>query len=108
MAETTSGQILNVNADAAAAEMAKVMQPLKIVYLSESGGIFNPDKREIISAINLDEEYGELMDGMGLKLHRTVARLTLAQEASHGSSMGPSQRYGSSTSSCNNSLEAVV
>ena len=63
MAETLDGQILNVNADAAAAEMAKALQPLKIVYLSESGGIFNPDKKEIISAINLDEEYASLMDG---------------------------------------------
>ena len=73
MAETTSGQILNVNADAAAAEMAKAMQPLKIVYLSESGGIFNPDKREIISAINLDEEYESLMDGETLDAPVSVA-----------------------------------
>ena len=64
MAETVKGQILNVNADAAAAEMAKSLQPLKIVFLSESGGIFNTDKKEIISAINLDEEYDSLMDGM--------------------------------------------
>ncbi|KAL9102856.1 MAG: hypothetical protein Q9163_002037 [Psora crenata] len=63
MAETPQGQILNVNADAAAAEMAKALQPLKIVYLSESGGLFNADKKEIISAINLDEEYDSLMDG---------------------------------------------
>ena len=63
MAETIDGQILNVNADAAAAEMAKALQPLKIVYLSESGGLFNADKKEIISAINLDEEYESLMDG---------------------------------------------
>ena len=63
MAETKEGQILNFNADAAAAEMAKALQPLKIVYLSESGGIFIPDKKEIISAINLDEEYASLMDG---------------------------------------------
>ena len=63
MAETLDGQILNVNADAAAAEMAKTLQPLKIVYLSESGGIFNPVTKEIVSAINLDEEYENLMDG---------------------------------------------
>lgn len=63
MAETPQGQILNVNADSAAAEMAKALQPLKIVYLSESGGIFNADKKEIISTINLDEEFESLMDG---------------------------------------------
>ena len=68
MAETPDGQILNVNADAAAAELAKTLQPLKIVYLSETGGIFNPDKKEIISAINLDEEYEHLMDGKLLRI----------------------------------------
>ena len=66
MAETLEGRILNVNADAAAAEMAKALQPLKIVYLSETGGIFNTDKKEIISAINLDEEFDSLMDGKRL------------------------------------------
>ncbi|KAG8528771.1 uncharacterized protein KY384_006459 [Bacidia gigantensis] len=74
MAETLDGQILNVNADAAAAEMAKALQPLKIVYLSESGGIFNGDKKEIISAINLDEEFESLMDGQCATLLRSVDR----------------------------------
>ena len=61
MAETIDGQVLNVNADVAAGELARALQPLKIVYLSEKGGLFNGDTKEKISAINLDEEYDDLM-----------------------------------------------
>lgn len=61
MAESAEGQVLNVNADVAAGELARALQPLKIVYLSEKGGLFNGDTQEKISAINLDEEYDELM-----------------------------------------------
>ncbi len=61
MAETEDGQVLNVNADVAAGELARALQPLKIVYLSEKGGLFNADTNEKISAINLDEEYDHLM-----------------------------------------------
>ena len=63
MAETLNGQVLNVNADLAASELARALQPLKIVYLSEKGGLFNGDTKEKISAINLDEEYEDLMSG---------------------------------------------
>jgi N-acetyl-gamma-glutamyl-phosphate reductase/acetylglutamate kinase len=61
MAETTEGQILNVNADVAAGEIARAIQPLKIVYLSEKGGLFHGVTNKKISAINLDEEYDGLM-----------------------------------------------
>ncbi|KAK5076701.1 Protein arg-6, mitochondrial [Lithohypha guttulata] len=61
MAESRSGQVLNVNADVAAGELARALQPLKIVYLSEKGGLFNGDTKQKISAINLDEEYDHLM-----------------------------------------------
>lgn len=61
MAETPAGQVLNVNADVAAGELARALQPLKIVYLSEKGGLFNGDTKEKISAINLDEEYDHLL-----------------------------------------------
>ena len=60
MAETESGQILNVNADVAAAELARALEPLKVVYLSEKGGLFDAAGQKI-SAINLDEEYDHLM-----------------------------------------------
>lgn len=62
MAETPDGQVLNVNADVAAGELARSLQPLKIVYLAEKGGLFNGDTGEKISAINLDEEYDHLMN----------------------------------------------
>lgn len=61
MAENEEGQVLNVNADVAAGELARALKPLKIVYLSEKGGLFNGDTNEKISAINLDEEYDQLM-----------------------------------------------
>lgn len=61
LAETPSGQILNVNADVAAGEIARVFEPLKIVYLNEKGGIINGNSGEKISVINLDEEYADLL-----------------------------------------------
>ncbi|KAF2872971.1 Aspartate/glutamate/uridylate kinase [Massariosphaeria phaeospora] len=61
MAETEDGQILNVNADVAAGALARSLEPLKIVYLSEKGGLFNGDTGKLISTINLDEEYDSLM-----------------------------------------------
>ncbi|KAI9654310.1 MAG: Protein arg-6, mitochondrial [Alyxoria varia] len=61
MAESPEGQVLNVNADVAAGELARALQPVKVVYLSEKGGLFNGDTNEKISAINLDEEYDDLM-----------------------------------------------
>lgn len=61
LAETPSGQMLNVNADVAAGELARVFEPLKIVYLNEKGGIINGETNEKVSMINLDEEYDELM-----------------------------------------------
>ena len=61
MAETPEGQVLNVNADVAAGELARELKPLKIVYLSEKGGLEDGDTKKTISAINLDEEYDGLM-----------------------------------------------
>lgn len=60
LAETPSGQILNVNADTAAGELARVLEPLKIIYINDKGGLFN-DNGKKIDVINLDEEYEELM-----------------------------------------------
>lgn len=61
MAESTEGQLLNVNADVAAAELARALQPLKVVYLSEKGGLFDGDGQKI-SQINLDAEFDYLME----------------------------------------------
>lgn len=61
LAESPSGQMLNVNADVAASELAREFEPLKIVYLNEKGGLINGLTGEKISAINLDEEYDDLL-----------------------------------------------
>ncbi|KAJ7474719.1 acetylglutamate kinase ARG6 [Mycena latifolia] len=61
LAESPDGQILNVNADIAAGELAKELEPLKIVFLNEKGGLFHGVTGEKLSVINLDEEYDQLM-----------------------------------------------
>jgi len=61
LAESPGGQILNVNADVAAGELARVVEPLKIVFLNEKGGMYHGVTGEKIDAINLDEEYEALM-----------------------------------------------
>ncbi|OWZ75786.1 N-acetyl-gamma-glutamyl-phosphate reductase [Cryptococcus neoformans Tu401-1] len=61
LAENAEGQILNVNADVAAGELARVLEPMKIVYLNEKGGLFHGVTGKKISTINLDEEYDALM-----------------------------------------------
>ncbi|CAJ0547824.1 Ff.00g045780.m01.CDS01 [Fusarium sp. VM40] len=60
MAESEDGRLLNVNADVAAAELARALEPLKVVYLSEKGGLYDGDG-EKISVINLDAEFDNLM-----------------------------------------------
>lgn len=61
LALTEDGQILNVNADVAASELSKVLEPLKIVYLNEKGGLFHGKTGNLIETINLDEDYDALM-----------------------------------------------
>ncbi|OCF39758.1 N-acetyl-gamma-glutamyl-phosphate reductase [Kwoniella heveanensis CBS 569] len=61
LAENAEGQILNVNADVAAGELARVLEPMKIVYLNEKGGLYHGVSGKKISTINLDEEYDALM-----------------------------------------------
>ncbi|KAF8586782.1 bifunctional acetylglutamate kinase/N-acetyl-gamma-glutamyl-phosphate reductase [Ramaria rubella] len=61
LAESSEGQLLNVNADVAAGELAKELEPLKIVYLNEKGGLFHGVTGQKLDVINLDEEYEPLM-----------------------------------------------
>ncbi|KAF5611853.1 acetylglutamate kinase n-acetyl-gamma-glutamyl-phosphate reductase precursor (ARG-6) [Fusarium subglutinans] len=60
MAEGDDGHLLNVNADVAAAELAHALKPLKVIYLSEKGGLFDGEGK-LISQINLDDEFDTLM-----------------------------------------------
>ena len=55
LAESADGQILNVNADIAAGELAKELEPMKIVFLNEKGGMFHGVTGEKLDVINLDE-----------------------------------------------------
>src|SRR5690606_14533699 len=73
LGETGGGQIVNVNADFAANELVKELQPYKIVFLTGTGGLLDGEGA-IIDSINLSTEYEALMaqpwlhSGMKLKL----------------------------------------
>lgn len=73
LGESDTGQILNVNADIAARELALALRPRKIVFLTPTGGLLD-DKGAVIPAINLEEDFDRLMrepwvhGGMALKL----------------------------------------
>ena len=75
LGETVGGQILNINADFAANEMVKVLQPYKIVFLTGTGGLLDGDGR-VIDSINLSTEYEHLMQqpwingGMRVKIEQ--------------------------------------
>ncbi|KAL2105363.1 hypothetical protein VUR80DRAFT_8481 [Thermomyces stellatus] len=77
LAMTEEGQVLNVNADVTAANLARAMKPLKIIYLSEKGGLYRGEGGEMISEIFLDQEYDEIMAqpwcqrGTGLKIRES-------------------------------------
>jgi len=75
LGETASGQILNINADFAANELVQVLQPYKIVFLTETGGLLDGGGR-VIDSINLSTEYAHLMaqpwihSGMRVKIEQ--------------------------------------
>ena len=61
LAETLTGQVLNVNADEATRRLALALQPFKVVFLSPDDGI-RDENGQIISAINLEEDFETLME----------------------------------------------
>jgi bifunctional N-acetylglutamate synthase/kinase len=75
LGETDEGQFLNINADFAANELVRVLQPYKIVFLTGTGGLLD-DKGQIIDSINLSTEYEHLMEqpwingGMRVKIEQ--------------------------------------
>jgi acetylglutamate kinase len=77
--ETASGQIVNVSSDVAVRELALAIQPYKMIFLTEPGGLLDEEGR-VISAVNLAEDYATLMSqpwlhsGMRAKLHE-IAKL---------------------------------
>lgn len=75
LGETAEGQILNINADFAANELVRVLQPYKIVFLTGTGGLLDGEGR-VIDSINLSTEFEHLMaqpwinGGMRLKIEQ--------------------------------------
>jgi bifunctional N-acetylglutamate synthase/kinase len=61
LGETAGGQIVNVNSDMAVRELSKMIQPFKLIFLTEPGGLLGEDG-EILSAVNLAEDYDALME----------------------------------------------
>ena len=60
LGETDAGQILNVNADFAANELVRALQPYKIVFLTGTGGLLD-DAGKVIDSINLSTDYERLL-----------------------------------------------
>ncbi len=75
LGETEEGQILNINADFAANELVRVLQPYKIIFLTGTGGLLD-DQGNLIDSINLSTEFDHLMQqpwingGMRLKIEQ--------------------------------------
>ena len=75
LGETVGGQILNVNADWAANELVKRLQPYKIIFLTGTGGILD-ERGKLIESISLSTQYEHLMgqawlhSGMRVKLEQ--------------------------------------
>jgi acetylglutamate kinase len=75
LGETSGGQILNINADWAANELVKTLQPYKIIFLTGTGGLLDGDG-QVIDSINLSTEYADLLrqpwlhSGMKVKIEQ--------------------------------------
>lgn len=80
LGETAEGQIVNVNADSATFSLAKAIQPYKIIFLTETGGVLD-DRGSIIPNISIVNNYKYLIkqpwvhSGMKLKLEKIKAIL---------------------------------
>jgi len=94
LGETPDGQILNVNADVAARELALSVHSHKIIFLTETGGLLD-ENGLILSAVNLDEDYEDLMQkpwvhsGMRLKIQEISALLRQLPRSSSVSITSP-------------------
>ncbi len=97
--ETTSGQILNLNADVAARSLALAVKPHKLVFLTPTGGLLN-EAGAVIPAINLAEDYDRLTlehwvsGGMALKLREIKQVLDALPRSSSVSITSPAHLAG--------------
>jgi len=96
LGETEEGQILNINADFAANELVRVLQPYKIVFLTGTGGLLD-DQGRVIDSINLSTEYDHLMSqpwingGMRVKIEQIADLLSSLPLTSSVSITRPSE-----------------
>ena len=77
LAESDTGQCLNINADIATNQLAIALKPYKIIFLTDTGGLLD-QSNEIISSVNLATDYDHLMQqdwlhgGMKLKIKQVA------------------------------------
>ena len=96
LGETADGQIVNVNADWAANELIKALQPYKIVFLTGTGGLLDGEGK-VIDSINLTTEYEHLAaqpwisGGMRVKLEQIKDLLDALPPASSVSITRPEE-----------------
>ncbi len=95
LAETESGQLLNVNADIATNQLAIALNPYKIIFLTSTGGLLD-ERGNIISSVNLITDYDSLMKedwlhgGMKLKIQQVAEILSQLPSTSSVSITKPS------------------
>lgn len=95
LAETNTGQVLNVNADIATNQLAIAINPYKIIFLTGTGGLLDQNGK-IISSVNLITDYNKMMDqdwlhgGMKLKIQQVAEILSQLPATSSVSITKPS------------------
>ncbi len=95
LGETSSGQVVNINADVATRELVWQINPHKIIFVTPTGGILN-GSNEIISAIQLNNDFIHmnqqdwLHSGMKLKLQQ-IKDMLAPMDSSHSVSITSSK-----------------
>ncbi|MFK8032318.1 MAG: acetylglutamate kinase [Gammaproteobacteria bacterium] len=80
LGETADGQIVNINADVVTNALVRAVQPYKVIFLTETGGILNQHDR-VISSVNLSTDLDDLLaqewlhSGMRLKVEQIASLL---------------------------------
>lgn len=95
MGVSPGGQLVNMNADAATRLLVQTVQPLKIIFLVDSGGLLGADG-SVIDSINLVSDYEDLTtqdwvhSGMRLKLAEIKRLLDHSPDSTSVSITSPS------------------
>ena len=95
LAESSTGQTLNVNADMATNQLCIAINPYKIIFLTGTGGLLDKEGK-IISSVNLITDYTKMMQedwlhgGMKLKIQQVAQILSELPSTSSVSITKPS------------------